>query len=270
MHRMSPTQPLLSWKDLHDASPSSRGSADVRIERVKERGIVNNVWPSCHRDRSPLNPTLQGNSSERTGMSFIATAPLPCPGISTKLMPASSSQPFSRRNHETKGSMFPSQARQHRESNTDCVRELFLRRVGVADVGTDDKSASARPASAVTTAYISSSPRRRAVLHLLLPGSTNGNMTTTDIPARTPSPTDAAATAEAASKPVAPSDTPAPLNDQPAASATPTHSPEAEQTTRVAEEQPARPQTTDAPEERISPEVEGLKAMFPDFDVVIL
>ncbi|KAL5523459.1 hypothetical protein ACEPAG_7632 [Sanghuangporus baumii] len=98
-------------------------------------------------------------------------------------------------------------------------------------------------------------------------------MTTTDIPARTPSPTEAA-TAETTSKPVTSSDTPASPRvadgDRVADSTILTQASEAGQVDHVTEQQTSRPQTTDTTFERMSPEVESLKAMFPDFDIIVL
>ncbi|OCB87339.1 hypothetical protein A7U60_g5478 [Sanghuangporus baumii] len=103
-------------------------------------------------------------------------------------------------------------------------------------------------------------------------------MTTTDIPARTPSPTEVAAAAETTSKPVTSSDTPSSPGgadrgadrDRAADPTILTQTSEAEQAIHVTDEQPSHPQSRDTIDERVSPEVESLKAMFPDFDITIL
>jgi hypothetical protein len=48
MQSINPTHPFPNWNFVHNCSPSKAGRAEVRVERIRVRGIVNSVWPSCY------------------------------------------------------------------------------------------------------------------------------------------------------------------------------------------------------------------------------
>ena len=107
-------------------------------------------------------------------------------------------------------------------------------------------------------------------------------MTETDTSVKAPSPTTSPSGTEHTMNPDA--NKPVPTSDAPGASATPAsdhneesaiteQTSELEQAIHVSEQQSNAdrpPRNVDAPTEHVSPEVESLKAMFPDFDTTVV